>query len=457
MSKYTILLVDDLEENLSSTRDLLHRWGYAVDTASNGDEAIEHIKNGLKEYAVVILDYQMPGKSGTETAKEIRNHNAEVVLLVYSAYPSIESLTETIRAGVLNFISKNEEVSYLKNAIEKACIEYEKVRKVTPPLTPSEATKLIASIGMVGQSNLLAQVASQVIKFRNSKASVLILGETGSGKEMIAQALHVGHKSSFFVVNSSSLNSNSLANSELFGHEKGAFTGAVMRKVGIFESARGGTIYFDEMQHMDISAQTNLLRAFREKKIRRVGGNQEEELDFRILASSWPNINEMMDQNKILRDFYHRVSHLIINVPPLRERPEDIEPLVAMFCEKHFKETGVRKYFLARTIRLLEQHSWPGNVAELGSSVIRALTVTDKSTVDESSIDTSAFTSGNSTSLGTYEQLEARQVKEKRQLLLGAIRSAKTPRQAAQKVGLKPSTFHSLLTRLGVRAELDKE
>lgn len=451
MEKYNILLVDDQEENLSSAKDLLHRWGYSVDTALNGDEAIESIKNGYKEYAAVVLDYRMPGKTGTETAEAIRAINAEVILLVYSAYPTVESVKATIRAGALNFIDKNEDVILLKNSIEKACLEYEKVRKIKPPLTPSEATKIIASIGMVGRSNLLARVVEKTLKFRNSHKAVLILGETGTGKEMIARALHAGHSDKYFVVNCASFQNNTLMESELFGHEKGGFTGAINRKVGILESAKGGTVYFDELHHMDPGAQAKLLRSFRLKTIRRVSGVREEVSDFRLITSSWPNIDEKVKEGSILQDFYYRIKQLTIEIPPLRQRPEDIEPLITHFCEKHFKETGVRKQFLVRTVRALEKYSWPGNVAELESVVSGLIIDSDTDTIDVSHLDPKIADGTASTSEGTYEQFEARQANEKRQFLKAVMESSKSPSLAAQKIGLKPSTFHSILSRLGIR------
>jgi DNA-binding NtrC family response regulator len=455
MSKYNILLVDDEEENLSSTRDLLRRWGYNVDAVSSGEDAIESVRNGAKEYAAALLDYRMPsGKNGAETAQEIRALNDEIVLLMYSAYPSVEALTATIRAGGTNFIEKSEDINYLRSSVAKACEVFEQSRKVKPPFADDEVSRLIASIGMVGKSQRLAQVADKVQKFRQSNKPVLILGETGVGKEMVARALHNGGEDTFYVVNCAAFRNSHLVESELFGHEKGAFTGAATRKVGILEAARGGTVYLDELHYLDLATQGKLLRAIREKKIRRVGGLREEPVNFRLVASTWPDIEDRVADGTFTSDLYYRLKFLSIEIPALRERPEDVESLVAHFSERHFRETGGRKQFLMRTIRQLEQHSWPGNVGELDGLVTALLTECIGLTVNDNELET-LLRSTTKSRESTFAQFEARQEREKRQFLDQAIKSSKSARHASQKLGMKPSSLQTLITRLGMREELD--
>ncbi len=452
MEKYNILIVDDQEDNLSSTKDLLHRWGYRVDAVKNGNEAIECVKSGLKDYAVALLDYQMPGKSGTEIAKVIRTLNQEVTLLVYSAYPSVESLTATIRSGALNFIDKNEDIGSLKTALEEGCRVFERVRKVKPSISQNEATQMITSLGMVGRSAKLAHVVTQVQRFRTSKKPVLILGETGVGKEMVARSLHVGNRDHYFVVNCASFDSSSLVESELFGHEKGAFTGAIVRKVGILEAAKSGTVYLDELHHLDLKTQAKLLRVLREMKIRRLGGLKEEDVDFRLVASSWPNIEERVAKGTFLPDLYFRLKYLTIEIPPLRERPEDIEPLIVHYCEKHFREMGVRKQFLVRALRHLERYEWPGNVGELDGYLSLLLLESPNGTIDESDLDERMLKNGSTLpSDSTFAQIEARQQQEKKDAIQNALRTTKNVHQAAVKLGMKPSTLHTMMTRLGIR------
>ncbi len=455
MSGHNILILDDQEENLSSTKDLLHRWGYKVDAVTTGTEAIENVKSGAKNYAVALLDYCLADKTGTEVGKEIRAIDSEVVLLVYSAYPSVESLTATLRAGVLNFIDKNEDLSALKAALETACKEYEKVRRIKPPLSLDEASTLIASLGMVGRSAKLAYIAEQVKKYKESPKPVLILGETGVGKEMIAKALHKGRSETFFPINCAAFNESSLVESELFGHEKGAFTGAVMRKVGILEQAKGGTVYLDEIHHLDLKIQARLLRCLREKKIRRVGGTSEEAVDFKLVVSSWPDIEKRVENGSVLPDLYYRINFLCIGIPALRERPEDIEPLVAHFSERYFQDTGVRKHFLVRTIRHLEKFDWPGNVGELDGIVSALLTDSDHATIDESQLNR-RMKSSRQHSLDTFAQLETKQLHEKREFIQSAIDSSKSIVSAAQKMGMKETSLHTLMNRLGIRKNKDE-
>lgn len=448
MPEFNILLVDDEEENLSSTKELLCRWGYDVDTVSRGDDAIDLFRTNAKDYAVVVLDYRMPEKTGAETAAAIRELNEEVMLLMYSAFPSVESLTATIRAGGLNFVDKNEDILALKEALAKACLEYEKVRRARPAPSHDEAVKLINSIGMVGRSQKLARVAERVTKFRTSRKPVLILGETGVGKEMIARALHEGTTERFFVVNCAAFQGSTLVEAELFGHEKGSFTGATTRKVGILEAARGGTVYLDEIQHLELQIQGKLLRALREMKIRRVGGLLEESVNFRLVASCWPDIEERVAKGTFLPDLYYRLKFLSVEIPPLRERPEDIEPLIVHFTKKHQKETGERKSFLQKALRQLEKYAWPGNVGELDGVVAALLMESNRPTIGEADLG-GKFGGGIVSSL-TLAQLEAKQERERRDLVANTISTSKSDRQAAERLGLAPSSLHWLKGKLGL-------
>jgi two-component system response regulator AtoC len=453
MSKYNVLVVDDEEENLFSTRSLLQRWGYDVDALKSGVEAIEQIKTTAKQYAVILLDYKMPVKNGLETAREIRALNDEVSMLIYTAHPSLESAKASMRVGVADFIEKNEDLEYLKSSVDNACKKFESVRKLKPTLSESEAEKIISSIGMVGKSQKLAEVVAQAIKFRDSRKPVLILGETGVGKELIAKALHAGLKNKFFAINCATFENSSLVESELFGYEKGAFTGAMNRKIGIFEVAQGGTVFLDELHHLPIGAQAKLLRVLREKKVRRVGAQQEEDVDFRLLAACRPDIEERVTNGTFLPDLYYRLKFLRIEIPPLRERPEDVAPLVQFFCDKHQQETGETKSFLLRTLRVLEKYSWPGNVGELDGYISALLTNSTKGVIDLVELDRDLLDkSGFNVESGTYASLEARQDREKRQFLLNAIEATDSNiRHAAQRIGIKPTSLHTLMTRLGIR------
>jgi DNA-binding NtrC family response regulator len=452
MTKRSILIVDDEAESLASTQRILKCWGYDADGAASPSEALDIIRSQKKQYAATVLDYRMPEMNGAELAAKIRETNAETVLLIYSAYPSIDAITSSMRARAVNFIGKDEDIEALKSAIESAVVEHDRIRTVQFSINESESTRLIASLGMVGRSEKLARVAEKVIKYRESNKPVLILGETGSGKELIAKALHTGRADSFFPVNCANLENAGLADSELFGHEKGSFTGAAQRKVGIFEAARGGTVYLDELQHLSLSTQTKLLRVLRENKVRRVGAVQEEAVTFKLIASSWPDIEERVANKTFLPDLYYRIRFLTVSIPPLRERPEDIAPLVDLFCQRYFKETGLKRRFLDRTIRYFEEYAWPGNVGELDGIVNNLLADSSREIVDDGAIE--ELLPLERFCKMSLEEIEARKSRDIMRVVRYTLMNSKSKRQAALRLGIKPSTLHSMLDKLGLRGDI---
>jgi DNA-binding NtrC family response regulator len=456
MSQYSVLLVDDELDNLCSTKELLQRWNYDVDAVCSGAEALERIRSSTKEYAVAVLDYKMPEMTGSQTAVKIRELNKEIILLIYSAYPSVESLMASIQAKALNFIKKDEKINLLRASLTEACEVFEQVRTAKPPISKDEATSLIASINMAGVSPSLAEVAKKIHRYAPFIAPVLILGETGVGKEIVARALHKEKPEKFFVVNCAGFQDSALVESELFGYEKGAFTGATSRKDGILTAAAGGTVYFDELHFLDLKTQGKLLRAIREKRIRRVGAQKEEEVNFRAVASTWPDIEEKVKKGTFLPDLYYRLNGLTIKIPPLRERPEDIEPLVLHFCQKHFKMTGVSKSFLKRTIRILEKQDWPGNVGQLAGFITAQVLDTSSETIDECHLDPSFQLATSREHHNSFAQLELKQEKEKKKLIRNVLESTCSVNHAAERLGMKPSSLHTLITRLGMRNGLQE-
>lgn len=456
--KYKILVVDDLEYNLASTRLLLERWGYLVDCAQSGEEALQKIRNSHNsedEYAVVLLDYRMPDKDGAAVAREIRAINSESIILIFSADDSRDALKEAWMSGAVAFLEKDVEADILRAAIEGNCRKFEETSRTLKAKTEKDGNeKVIASIGMAGQSGLMAEVAIKVLKYRGSQESVLILGETGTGKELIARALHMGPADRFRVVNCATYQGNThLLESELFGYEKGAFTGAqTMGKVGILESAMGGTIFFDEVHRLSLEAQGKLLRVLQEKKIRRVGGTKEYPVNFRIIAAGKPDLEQCVEANQLLPDLYYRLNVLPIEIPPLRDRPEDIAPLVNHFCKNHFNQTGQKKQFLMKTVRYLEGYHWPGNVRELENTVRKLLVDCTQNTIDPRQLDSKFFTTSQSIAGLSYLDLEKKHEQEKRQLLTSALYSARwTATRAASRLGLPASTMYDLMDKLGIQ------
>lgn len=458
-NKHQILVVDDQEDNLISTQCVLERWGYAVDIARSGEEAISILKSATKEYAVALVDYLMPGKNGAETTLEIRKYNSEVIVLIHTCDDSQDSAVESMRAGAEDFVEKSEDPEYLKQAVLKACVRFEDTRRSLKFQVPQGGgEQLLASMSMIGRSARMVELALQVRRSREMKKPIMILGASGTGKELVAKALHTGPKGLFFPVNCASYTRDgALLESELFGHEKGAFTGALNRKVGILEAAKGGTVFLDEIHHLSPAAQAQLLRAIEEKKVRRVGANQEYEIDFRLIVATKPDIEARVEAGTFLGDLYYRLKYITIEVPDLKDRPEDIEPLVAYFCRKFQEETGKKKTFLMSAVRALEGYAWPGNVRELDGYIFQLLTDSPGTVIGPKDLD-SRFVAPEPRASGvvSFQELEDRQEKEKREFLTSVIRSSRSVAQAASTMGMPPTTLRSMVGRYGLKKELDR-
>ncbi len=459
MLKHNILIVDDDEDNLIDIRSLIQRWGYNIDTVTSGEEAIDCIRAASKEYSVAVIDFRMPGKNGPQTADEIRKLNGEIITIIYTAYEgSKDDAVATIRAGALNYIERTENNDVLKESLGKACELYEKVRKVKPTLSVDEATKIITGQNLAGRSRALAEGISNALDYRQSKKTVLLLGETGVGKEIFARMIHNGPAEKFFTFSCTVSDEGNLFESELFGHEKGAFTGAIARKVGIFEAARGGTVFLDEIHHMAPQAQAKLLRVIREKKVRRVGAQQEVDVDFRLIVASHPDLEARVANKSFLPDLYYRIKFLCIEIPPLRERTEDIEPIVLHLCDKHFKETGERKEFRKAAMRQLEKYPWPGNVGELDGYVSALLTNTRSDTIEFHHLDKkmqSLDGKANPVLDASHKRFKTQQQNAEREFIRYQISLGPTLRQTAARMGISPSTLHTLIDRHGLRSELN--
>jgi transcriptional regulator with PAS, ATPase and Fis domain len=312
---------------------------------------------------------------------------------------------------------------------------------------------------MIGRSRALVDVARKVITYREKKQNVLILGDTGTGKELVARALHHPDGREFFAINCAAYKGNTeLLEAELFGYEKGAFTGANQDKKGVLETAHGGTVFFDEIHQLALTAQAKLLRVFQERRIRRVGGAREYPVDFRLVAAAKPGFEERCESGEFLLDLYHRLAVLTIEIPPLRERVEDIEPLINHFCAKHSESTGNKRAFLLRTVDILQRYSWPGNVRELEHTVYRLLTDSPTEKISPEQLDAKFFDSraGSAAPL-TLTQLRGEHERQEIEHIQRALRESKNKFQAAKRLGVSPSTLHSIMKRAGLYQSMENE
>jgi DNA-binding NtrC family response regulator len=448
--KYRILAVDDNLTNLLSTKVLLEEWGYDVDTVTNGKDAIRAIQMGTPEYAAILLDYQMPELNGAQVAARIQEMKSKSIILMYSCDDSREALRYSLKAGALDFIEKDSDPYQLKDTLSLACKKYEEtIRVYKPYLDKAENQALLKSLNLIGQSQEMAKIAQRCINYRPLNNHVLLLGETGAGKGAFAKAIHNGHSDRFFPVNCSAFASSELIESELFGHEKGAFTGAVQSKAGIFQIAGTGTVFLDEVDRLGPKGQTALLRALRERKMRRVGATQEIDVSCRIVAAAKSDLFEKMERGEFLPDLYFRLNILVIKIPPLRERIEDIGLLVEYFCKRFESTTGIKRSFRTQTIRMLEGYQWKGNVGELEACIESLLIDATEETIAPAAL-LERFKDSKEKPVVTMADLETKYEFEKKLLIASAMQGG-SKRQAAAKLGVNESSLRTMMSRLGLR------
>ncbi|MCP3959755.1 MAG: sigma-54-dependent Fis family transcriptional regulator [bacterium] len=370
--KTRLLVVDDEESLADFLRLLFEKEGYAVQIANSVEEA--RGKLGERTFDLVLCDILMPDGNGLDLLKEIKEQNPRTAVIMMTAYASNKSAIEAMKLGAYNYISKPFNVEELTvvaaGALEKEGLEEENV------YLRGELERKYQFSNIIGRSPRMQEVFSLIERVARTMSTVLVSGESGTGKELIARAIHYsGPRSTqhFLSINCGAMPEN-LLESELFGHERGAFTGAVREKKGLFQEADQGTLFLDEIGEMTQPMQVKLLRVLQDKRIRRVGGNREESVDVRIIAATNRDLQESIAEGEFREDLYYRINVIPISLPPLRERQEDIAPLVDFFIEKYSEEMGMAPRAISKeALDLLENYEWPGNVRELENTIERAL------------------------------------------------------------------------------------
>ncbi len=372
METPTLLIVDDEEAQLQSLKSFLGKRNFQILSASNGKEALELISKNVID--IIITDYRMPEMNGLSLLKKVKEINPEIEILVMTAFGNIEDAVNIMKAGAYDYITKpvdlDELETLLKRINEKRNLIYEN-KQLKEQLREKFQIKSIIS-----KSPKMEEIFSTILRISNSKASVLILGESGTGKELVARSIHfAGNRSKkpFVTVNMASLSEN-LLESELFGHEKGAFTGAVNQRIGRFEESDGGTIFIDEVGDIPLSVQVKLLRAIQFGEITRLGSNKIKNVDVRIIAATNKNLEEMISKGEFREDLYYRLNVVQINLPPLRQRKEDIPLLIDHFIKKYSELNGKNITGISReALDKLMKHDYPGNIRELENIIERAV------------------------------------------------------------------------------------
>ena len=361
-----ILIIDDEAPIRRVLRDILENESYQVDDASTGMEALQFMKE--QDFDAIFCDIKMPEMDGIETLEAIRKES-DVPVIMLSGHGTIETAVEAIKKGAFDFIPKppdlNRLLITLRNALDKKNLANEnKVLK--------KAVKIQNQ--MIGESGPMLEVKDMIEKVAPTNARVLITGENGTGKELVARQLHElspRNRGPFIEVNCAAIPAE-LIESQLFGHEKGSFTSAIKQKKGDFELADGGTLFLDEIGDMSLSAQAKVLRALQENKIVRVGGEKEIPVNVRILAATNKNLKSEIEKGNFREDLYHRLSVIVINVPPLRERKDDIPLLVSNFLEIIAQDMGKPvPTFEPEALEALKKYQWTGNIRELRNIVER--------------------------------------------------------------------------------------
>ena len=387
--KPTILAIDNDNLVLMSLKMMFQEdHGFEVQTAMSGAQGIAIFKGAPERFSIVLLDYDMRthnggGINGDVVAQELKAIRQDIPIVVVSGSQDPEVIQSCLNAGAEQVILKDE-TDKLINTVKSVILASQDIE--SDETEAQRQQKISQILKMVGRSREMAKIAELVAKFSPFEEPVLILGESGVGKEGLAKAVHHNsnrkHKK-FVAINCASFN-ESLLESELFGHERGAFTGALNKKIGLFEEANGGTIFLDEIGDMPLSLQVKILRTLQEKTIQPVGAVTSKKVDFRIIAATHRNLKKAAEQGQFRQDLYYRLKYLTIDVPPLRERPEDIEPLVRHFLLQMQNETSITKGISDGAMRKLKSHNWPGNVRELEGAVKNAFVISESKITQQS-------------------------------------------------------------------------
>lgn len=377
-TKGTVLIVDDEESILETLNGILDDDGYEVVTASNGEDALKRFDECSPE--VILLDVWMPGMDGIETLQKFRGKSLDISVIMISGHSSIDTAVQAIKLGAYDFLEKPlslEKVLILVNrALEHHRLEQENVALKTSISQSSE---------IIGQDPKIVALKNDIAKAASSQSRIIIYGESGSGKELVARALHNASsrkEKSFVEVNCAAI-PNELIESELFGHEKGSFTGAFERKKGKFELADEGTLFLDEIGDMSPATQAKVLRVIETQEFQRVGGGKNIKVDVRIVAATNKDLQKEIQNDTFRDDLFFRLNVIPITVPSLRERKDDIPLLVDFFLADFAHQYGQKPKKMSKaTIRALQEYSWPGNVRELKNAVERFLIMSSSETIE---------------------------------------------------------------------------
>ena len=444
-----ILIVDDQRNMRTTLAMMLRGVGYEVDEAGDGEQGSSQGATGA--FDVVLTDLRMGSKDGIDVLRAVKEAQPMTEVIVMTAYGTIESAVEAIRLGAFDYIQKPFSEQELLVKVAKAIDNRRLAREVA--FLASEFKDRYKFENIVGKSSAVREVLGRIVRVAPTDAIVLITGESGTGKELVAKALHANSRRAdraFVPVNCAAI-TETLLESELFGHARGSFTGAVKARKGLFEEADGGTFFFDEIAETPLSFQAKLLRAIQENEIRRVGENKPIRVDVRIIAATNQDLLRAIAEKRFRQDLYYRLNVARFQLPPLRERREDMPELLQYFLDKYNKKMGHRARMTESALEALERYTFPGNVRELEHMVEQAVALVHDGVITADDLIQAVVSSAPASSPGGGRTLGAVVDAAERSAIEAALRDAEGSRErAAEVLDISPTTLWRKMTRLGI-------
>jgi len=444
MARKSILVVDDDKPQRDILQEILTDAGYDVTSAASGEAALKFAKE--RNFDLALTDLKMTGMDGIELLQHLLTMDKSIVVILLTAHGTIDSAKEALRRGAFDYLQKPFDRDVLLGTIKRALGTLDKI-----------------DVEILSASPKMEAVKKMILKVARSSSTVLIRGESGTGKELIARAIHNQSPRAsemFQAVNCAAINEN-LLESELFGHEKGSFTGAHADKKGLFEVADRGTLFLDEIAELDISMQAKLLRALQERRVRRVGATYEIPIDVRVVAATNRDLRAMVGDGRFRDDLYYRINVLAIEVPPLRERREDIPVLIDFFLKKHTKNTSrLVRGLTTEAKKMLQDYGWPGNVRQLESAIERAILLCEGDMITPEDLPTELRQESETATTGGFklppEGINFEDV-EKNLILQAMDQTDYNITKAAKLLGLTFRTLQYRLEKFGIKRSDGKD
>jgi DNA-binding NtrC family response regulator len=454
MQSLSILIIDDEESQLQSFKSFLERRGYEVFTASSGPAGYEIVKSNTID--LIITDFRMPDWNGFVVLKKMKELNPDIDVVIMTAYASIEDAVESMKAGAYDYLIKPVDLDELENLLKR--VREKRLLIAENRQLKDQLRSKFKFDAVISQSGEMEEVLNTAARVATSKSTVLIRGESGTGKELIARAIHFAsprNNAPFVVVNVAAL-SETLIESELFGHEKGAFTGATQQRIGRFEQAGQGTLFIDEIGDIPASIQVKLLRVLQFGQIERLGSNTPITTDVRILAATHRNLEQMIKDGKFREDLYYRINVITIQIPPLHQRKTDIPLLVDHFIKKYSKENNKKTEGISReALDQLLKYNFPGNIRELENMIEHAVVLSRNTHISTQDLPASLVQFSEKSIIDPWHLEEGYTAKmqafEKEMIQEALQRSNGNQSAAARLLGISERHLRSRLEILGLK------